>query len=207
MNISAPFIARPVATTLITIGVALAGVLAFRLLPIAPLPQVDFPTISVSAALPGREPRHHGGHRGDPSGARARHHRRRHRDHVALVARLDQRHDPVRPQPQHRRRGARRAGRDQRLAQPAAERLAEQSDVSQGQSGRRAHHDPRAHLGHADARADVRRGVHRAGAAAVAVEGVGAVNVGGGALPAVRVELDPDKLAAKGIALDKVRLA
>ena len=56
MNISAPFIARPVATTLITLGVALAGVLAFQLLPIAPLPQVDFPTISVSASLPGAAP-------------------------------------------------------------------------------------------------------------------------------------------------------
>ena len=56
MNISAPFIARPVATTLITLGVALAGVLGFLLLPIAPLPQVDFPTISVSASLPGASP-------------------------------------------------------------------------------------------------------------------------------------------------------
>ena len=56
MNISAPFIARPVATTLITLGVALAGALAFQLLPIAPLPQVDFPTISVSASLPGASP-------------------------------------------------------------------------------------------------------------------------------------------------------
>jgi multidrug efflux pump len=56
MNISAPFIARPVATTLMTIGLALAGALCFRLLPIAPLPQVDFPTISVSASLPGASP-------------------------------------------------------------------------------------------------------------------------------------------------------
>ena len=56
MNISAPFIARPVATTLITIGVMLAGVLGFLLLPIAPLPQVDIPTISVSASLPGASP-------------------------------------------------------------------------------------------------------------------------------------------------------
>ena len=56
MNISAPFIHRPVATTLLTIGLALAGAIAFRLLPVAPLPQVDFPTISVSAALPGASP-------------------------------------------------------------------------------------------------------------------------------------------------------
>jgi hydrophobe/amphiphile efflux-1 (HAE1) family protein len=56
MNISAPFIKRPVATTLLTIGLVLAGVLAFRLLPVSPLPQVDFPTISVNAGLPGADP-------------------------------------------------------------------------------------------------------------------------------------------------------
>jgi multidrug efflux pump len=56
MNISATFINRPVATTLLTIAVALSGVIAFRLLPVAALPQVDFPTISVSASLPGASP-------------------------------------------------------------------------------------------------------------------------------------------------------
>ncbi len=56
MNISTPFIRRPVATTLLTIGVVLAGMIAFRLLPVSPLPQVDFPTISVSAGLPGADP-------------------------------------------------------------------------------------------------------------------------------------------------------
>ena len=56
MNISSPFISRPVATTLLTLGIALAGVLAFMKLPVAPLPQVDFPTISVSAQLPGASP-------------------------------------------------------------------------------------------------------------------------------------------------------
>ena len=53
MNISAPFIRRPVATTLITVGIAFAGILAYRVLPVSPLPQVDFPTISVNASLPG----------------------------------------------------------------------------------------------------------------------------------------------------------
>src|SRR5450830_115519 len=56
MNISAPFIARPVATTLLTLAVALAGVIGFMLLPIAPLPQVDYPAITVSASLPGASP-------------------------------------------------------------------------------------------------------------------------------------------------------
>ncbi|MBN9513046.1 MAG: efflux RND transporter permease subunit [Alphaproteobacteria bacterium] len=56
MNLSAPFIARPVATTLLTIGLALAGLVAFFKLPVSPLPKVDFPTISVSANLPGASP-------------------------------------------------------------------------------------------------------------------------------------------------------
>jgi multidrug efflux pump len=53
VNISAPFIRRPVATILLTLAVAIAGAIAFMVLPVAPLPDVDFPTISVSASLPG----------------------------------------------------------------------------------------------------------------------------------------------------------
>ncbi len=56
MNLSAPFIRRPVATTLLTVAIALAGAVAFTLLPIARLPEIDFPTISVAAALPGASP-------------------------------------------------------------------------------------------------------------------------------------------------------
>src|SRR5439155_17800169 len=56
MNISAPFIKRPVGTSLLTLALALAGGLAYFLLPVSPLPQVDFPTIQVSANLPGASP-------------------------------------------------------------------------------------------------------------------------------------------------------
>lgn len=56
MNPSAPFIKRPIATTLLTIALALVGIVAFRLLPVASLPQVEYPTISVSAGLPGASP-------------------------------------------------------------------------------------------------------------------------------------------------------
>ncbi len=56
MNLSAPFIRRPVATTLLTIAVMLAGSMAYFKLPVAPLPQIEFPTISVSASLPGASP-------------------------------------------------------------------------------------------------------------------------------------------------------
>ncbi len=56
MNLSSPFVKRPVATVLLTVGIALAGIGAFFALPVSPLPQVDFPVISVSARLPGASP-------------------------------------------------------------------------------------------------------------------------------------------------------
>src|SRR6202046_5749199 len=56
MNISAPFIRRPVATSLLTIALLLAGALSYNMLPVAPLPQVEFPTININAALPGASP-------------------------------------------------------------------------------------------------------------------------------------------------------
>ncbi len=56
MSLSTPFIERPVATTLLTLGLALAGMFAFLKLPVSPLPQVDFPTISVTAQMPGASP-------------------------------------------------------------------------------------------------------------------------------------------------------
>ncbi|WP_313168079.1 efflux RND transporter permease subunit [Massilia oculi] len=56
MNLSRPFVERPIATVLLTIGLALAGIGAYFVLPVAPLPQVDYPTVSVSASLPGASP-------------------------------------------------------------------------------------------------------------------------------------------------------
>jgi len=56
VNFSAPFIKRPIATTLLTTALVLSGLSAFRVLPVSPLPQVDFPTVSVSASLPGASP-------------------------------------------------------------------------------------------------------------------------------------------------------
>ncbi len=56
MNLSSPFVKRPIATVLLTCGLALAGIGAFFVLPVAPLPQVDFPVVSVSATLPGASP-------------------------------------------------------------------------------------------------------------------------------------------------------
>ncbi|HEX3155423.1 MAG TPA: efflux RND transporter permease subunit, partial [Candidatus Angelobacter sp.] len=56
MNISAPFIRRPVATSLLAMGLLIAGVLAYFRLPVAPIPQVEYPVISVNAGLPGASP-------------------------------------------------------------------------------------------------------------------------------------------------------
>jgi multidrug efflux pump subunit AcrB len=56
MSISAPFIHRPVATTLLTVALGLSGAIAYNFLPLAPLPEVDFPTIQVSTGLPGASP-------------------------------------------------------------------------------------------------------------------------------------------------------
>src|SRR4029079_8199737 len=56
MSVSSPFIHRPVGTTLLTVAITLAGALGYAFLPVSPLPQVDFPTIMVSAALPGASP-------------------------------------------------------------------------------------------------------------------------------------------------------
>ena len=56
MNLSGPFIHRPVASALIAVAIVLLGLLAYGLLPVAPLPQVDFPTIQIYAQLPGASP-------------------------------------------------------------------------------------------------------------------------------------------------------
>src|SRR5580658_859663 len=56
MTISSPFIRRPIGTSLLTAAIALAGIVAYLQLPVAPLPRVDFPTISVSANMPGASP-------------------------------------------------------------------------------------------------------------------------------------------------------
>ncbi|MFX8820984.1 efflux RND transporter permease subunit, partial [Acinetobacter baumannii] len=56
MNLSAPFIRRPVGTTLLSLGLVVAGVIAFFKLPVSPLPDVDIPTIMVQATLPGASP-------------------------------------------------------------------------------------------------------------------------------------------------------
>ncbi len=102
-----------------------------------------------------RQPGYHGGDGGDAARALARAHRRHHRNDFVEFARLDPHHAAIRLEPRYRWRRARRPGGDQRCPQPAAVRIAQQPNLPQGQSRRRADHDIGAHLRHDDAGADV----------------------------------------------------
>ena len=134
MNLSAPFVRRPVATVLLTIGIALAGIARVLHAAVAPLPQVDFPVITVSANLPGASPDTMATSVATPLERR-----------LGVIAGVNEMtsssgngihpHQPaVRPEPQHRLRRARSAGGDQRRARRPAVHAAQQPDLPQGQS-------------------------------------------------------------------------
>jgi multidrug efflux pump subunit AcrB len=124
-----PFIQRPVATTLLTIAVTLAGAIAYTQLPVSPLPQVDFPTISVSASLPGGSPEVMAASVATPLEKQF--------TRIAGVtemtsnsfARVGQRDAAVRSQPRHQRGGARRAGGHQRGRRLICRESADQSEI------------------------------------------------------------------------------
>ena len=147
MNISAVFIRRPVMTTLLMLAIVLFGVMAYRALPVSDLPNVDFPTIQVTASLPGASPETMASAVATPL-----------EKQFSTIAGLDSMtstnsarqhadHAPVRSRPRHRRRRAGRAGGDRAAAAPAAAGHADAAVVPEGQSGRPA--DP---LPGADAR-------------------------------------------------------
>ncbi|WAC74537.1 efflux RND transporter permease subunit [Roseateles sp. SL47] len=207
MNISAPFIARPVATTLITIGIALAGILGFQLLPIAPLPQVDFPTISVSASLPGASP--------DTMAATVATPLERSLGSIAGVTEITSRSSQGSANIVLQfdlSRDINGAARDVQAAINAARSLLP-TGMPSNPTYRKVNPADAPIMIMALTSQTLSRGqMYDAASTVLAqrlaqVEGVGQVNVGGGALPAVRVELNPDKLAANGIALDTVRTA
>ncbi|MFJ7566559.1 multidrug efflux RND transporter permease subunit [Herminiimonas sp. NPDC097707] len=207
MNISAPFIARPVATTLITIGVALAGVLGFTLLPIAPLPQVDFPTISVSASLPGASP--------DTMAATVATPLERALGSIAGINEITSRSSLGSTNITMQfdlNRDIDGAARDVQAAINAARTLLP-TGLPSNPTYRKVNPAAAPIMIIALTSATLTRGqMYDAASTVLAqrlsqVRGIGQVNVGGGALPAVRIELNPDKLAAMGIALDNVRLA
>jgi len=207
MNLSAPFIARPVATTLITIGIALAGLLGFTLLPIAPLPQVDFPTISVSASLPGASP--------DTMAATVATPLERALGSIAGVNEITSTSSlgSTRITLQFElSRDIDGAARDTQAAINAARSLLPTGMPSNPTYRKVNPADSPIMILSLTSDTLTRGQMYDAASTVVAqrlsqVDGVGQVNVSGGALPAVRVELNPDKLAANGIALDVVRTA
>jgi multidrug efflux pump len=207
MNISAPFIARPVATTLMTIGLALAGALCFQLLPIAPLPQVDFPTISVSASLPGASP--------ETMAATVATPLERGLGAIAGISQITSRSSLGNSNiilQFDLSRDINGAARDVQAAINASRTLLP-SGLPSNPSYRKVNPADAPIMILSLTSATLTRGqMYDAASTVLAqrlsqVAGVGQVGVSGGALPAVRVELNPDKLAANGIALDSVRTA
>ena len=136
MNVSETYIRRPIATSLMMLGLLVFGAATYTLLPVSALPNVDFPTITVSATPAGRQPGDHGLLGRHPARAAVRRHPRPRLDELDQRARRDRDHPAVRPQPQHRRRRHRRADGDQRGERSPAQGPADAADLPQGQPGR-----------------------------------------------------------------------
>ena len=136
MNISETCIRRPVLTTLMTASLIVFGAFAYRLLPVAALPAVDFPTIQITAQLPGASPETMASSVASPI--------ERQLSTIAGISSMNSSsslghhadHRPVRPRPQHRRRGARRADRAFGGGEKPAGRNDHAAELPQGQSGR-----------------------------------------------------------------------
>ena len=196
MNFSWPFIARPVATTLMTLGVALAGLLAYFQLPVAPLPQVEFPTISVQASLPGASP--------ETMAATVATPLERALGAIAGVTEMtsfsSQGNTRVTLQFELSR-NIDGAARDVQAAINAARALLP-TGMPNNPTYRKVNLSDGPILILALTSDTQTRGALYDLASTVLsqrlaqVEGIGQVTIGGGALPAVRIELDPDRLAA-----------
>jgi multidrug efflux pump len=205
MNISAIFIKRPVATTLLTLGMTLAGVVAFYLLPISPLPQVDFPTISVSANLPGADPETMATSVAAPL--------ERQFAHIAGVSEMTStsyQGQTVIALQFDLNRNIDGAARDVQAAINAA-RTYLPADLPSNPQYRKANPADAPILILSLTSDTVSRARMYDQASTVLqqrisqVSGVGQVVVGGGSLPAVRVELNPGALDKYGIGLEDVR--
>lgn len=207
MHLSAIFIRRPVATTLLTAGIALLGAVAFSLLPVSPLPQVDFPTISVQASLPGASPETMASTVATPlerslgtiagvteitsSSALGS-------TRITLQFDLD--------------RDINGAARDVQAALNAARNLLP-TGLPSNPTYRKVNPADAPIMILALTSASMTRGqMYDAASTILAqkisqVDGIGQVTVGGSSLPAVRVELDPGALTRAGIGAEDVRNA
>ena len=207
MNLSEPFIRRPIATTLLTLGVAIAGVISFFLLPVAPLPQVDYPTISVSASLPGASP--------DTMAATVATPLERSLGAIAGVNEMTSTSSLGNTRVSLQfdlDRDIDGAARDVQAAINAARALLPTGMPSNPTYRKANPSDTPILILSLTSKTLTRGQMYDAASTVLAqsiaqVEGVGNVQIAGGALPAVRVELDPTRLAAAGIALEDVRTA
>ncbi|WP_043330637.1 efflux RND transporter permease subunit [Curvibacter gracilis] len=207
MNFSEPFIRRPIATTLITMGIVLAGLIAFFMLPVAPLPQVDFPTISVSASLPGASPETMATTVATPL--------ERALGSIAGVSEITSSSSLGNTRVTLQfdlDRDINGAARDVQAAINASRALLPTGLPSNPTYRKVNPADSPILILSMTSDVLARDQMYDAASTVLAqrlaqVNGIGQVVVGGGALPAVRVELDPGRLAASGIAIDNVRAA
>ncbi|WP_374477760.1 multidrug efflux RND transporter permease subunit [Zoogloea sp.] len=207
MNLSRLFIFRPVATTLLTLAVVLAGAIAFRLLPVSPLPQVDYPTISISANLPGASPEIMSATVAGPL--------ERILGQIAGVTEMTSSSSlgSTRVTLQFDlSRDIDGAARDVQAAINAA-RGQLPSSLPNNPTYRKVNPAETPIIILALTSATLTQGqLYDAASTVLAqrlaqVDGVGQVSIGGASLPAVRVEVEPDRLAAAGLNLDDVRSA
>ena len=205
MNISEPFIRKPVATTLLLIAISLAGIVAFRLLPVSPLPQVDFPTINVNASLPGASPETMASAVATPL--------ERQFGRIAAVTEMTSASSLGSTSITLQfdlNRNIDAAARDVQAAINAARGYLP-ANLPQNPSYRKVNPADAPIVMMALTSDVLDKGhVYDAASSIMAqtlsqVPGVGQVNVGGSALPGVRVELNPVALSKYGIGLEQVR--
>jgi multidrug efflux pump len=205
MNISAPFIRRPVGTALLTVAVVLAGIVSFLQLRTAPLPQVDFPTINVSATLPGASPEIMASSVAAPLERQFAHMAglsemtsSSYLGQTSITLQFDL------------NRNIDGAARDVQAAINAA-RANLPSDLPNNPTYRKVNPADAPILIFALTSESYGRGQLYDAASTIIqqrllqIEGVGQVNVGGGALPAVRLEINPTQLNSYGLSLEDVR--
>jgi multidrug efflux pump len=205
MNISAPFIRRPVGTALLTVAVALAGLVAYFQLPVAPLPQVDFPVISVSASLPGASPEIMAASVAAPL--------ERQLGHIAGVNEMTSASNLGSSSITLQfdlNRNIDGAARDVQAAINAAR--ANLPSNLPGNPTYRKFNPADAPIIILALTSDIydRGKLYDAASTIIQqrllqIEGVGQVNVGGGALPAVRIDVNPMQLNSFGLSLEDVR--
>ncbi len=205
MNLSAPFIQRPVGTTLLTIAVAIAGAVAFAVLPVAPLPQVDFPTISVNASLPGASAQIMAASVATPL--------ERQFAHIAGITEMTSNSSLGSTSVTLQfdlSRNIDGAARDVQAAINAA-RTYLPANLPQNPSYRKVNpaDSPIMLIGLTSNKYDVTKLYDLASTILEQklsqINGVGQINVGGGATPSVRVEVNPTKLESFGLTLGNIQ--